>query len=72
MLVFLFHSSYTTGGWVGVDVFFVLSGYLITSILLTERERTGAINLRHFYIRRACRLLPALVVVICIVVGLSA
>jgi peptidoglycan/LPS O-acetylase OafA/YrhL len=48
------------GGDVGVDVFFVLSGYLITSLLLAERERTGRIDLLAFYRRRALRLLPAL------------
>jgi peptidoglycan/LPS O-acetylase OafA/YrhL len=49
MMVFLFHTSLVPGGWVGVDIFFVLSGYLITSVLLTEYERTGVISLRHFY-----------------------
>jgi peptidoglycan/LPS O-acetylase OafA/YrhL len=43
----------------GVSIFFVISGYLITSILLRERERTGTINLREFYIRRAYRIFPA-------------
>jgi peptidoglycan/LPS O-acetylase OafA/YrhL len=68
MLVFLFHRSYAhfPGGWVGVDIFFVLSGFLITSILVNEHEATGAISLRRFYIRRAKRLLPALVVVVCV------
>jgi peptidoglycan/LPS O-acetylase OafA/YrhL len=50
------------GGWVGVDVFFVLSGYLITSILLRERRETGRICLSAFYFRRALRLLPALAI----------
>jgi peptidoglycan/LPS O-acetylase OafA/YrhL len=49
-----------TGGWVGVDVFFVLSGFLITSLLLDERAKTRGIAFGAFYIRRACRLLPAL------------
>jgi len=50
------------GGWVGVDVFFVLSGFLITSILLSEHDRTGRISFRSFYVCRALRLLPALAV----------
>jgi peptidoglycan/LPS O-acetylase OafA/YrhL len=52
------------GGWVGVDVFFVLSGYLITSILLAERAETGHIDRKAFYGRRARRLLPALSVLL--------
>ncbi|MGH7042219.1 MAG: acyltransferase family protein [Acetobacteraceae bacterium] len=72
MLVFLFHRGrYFPGGWIGVDIFFVLSGYLITSILLGEHETTGAICLRRFYIRRACRLLPALVVVVGVAVAIA-
>jgi peptidoglycan/LPS O-acetylase OafA/YrhL len=52
------------GGGVGVGIFFALSGFLITSLLLEERERTGKINLLAFYGRRARRLLPALYVVV--------
>ncbi|MCV7170478.1 acyltransferase family protein [Mycobacterium manitobense] len=52
------------GGFLGVDVFFVLSGFLITSLLLDELGRTGRIGLRDFWIRRARRLLPALLVVV--------
>jgi peptidoglycan/LPS O-acetylase OafA/YrhL len=47
-------------GWVGVDVFFVLSGYLITSVLTNELYQIGAVNYGNFYARRALRLMPAL------------
>jgi peptidoglycan/LPS O-acetylase OafA/YrhL len=50
-------------GYLGVDLFFVLSGFLITTLLLGEREHAGAIDLRAFWIRRARRLLPALLVI---------
>jgi peptidoglycan/LPS O-acetylase OafA/YrhL len=52
------------GGYVGVDVFFVISGFLITSLLLREVERTGRISVPRFYARRAVRLLPAAAVVL--------
>ena len=52
------------GGWVGVDVFFVLSGYLITSILLAEHAETGRVDRKAFYGRRVRRLLPALAVLL--------
>ncbi len=54
------------GGFVGVDVFFVISGYLITSQLLRERERTGRIRLAAFWARRARRLLPAALLVLAV------
>ena len=47
------------GGFLGVDVFFVLSGFLITGLLVGEVERTGRISIRRFYARRARRLPPA-------------
>ncbi|WP_022882116.1 acyltransferase family protein [Gryllotalpicola ginsengisoli] len=57
---------YAAGGWMGVDVFFVLSGYLITSILLGEHDRFGSISLGRFYSRRLLRLYPALIALIVI------
>lgn len=59
-----------SGGFLGVDVFFVLSGFLITSLLLDEVGRTGRIGLRAFWIRRARRLLPALLVMVLAVVAM--
>ncbi len=62
--VLVFHSDLLVGGYLGVDVFFVLSGYLITSILLVEVQTTGRIALGAFWARRARRLLPALFLVV--------
>ena len=50
----------STAGFIGVDIFFVLSGFLITALLLQEWERTGGIDLKRFFVRRALRLMPAL------------
>lgn len=58
--VLLFHVNWLKGGYLGVDLFFVLSGFLITSLLLVEWQATQHIALGHFWIRRARRLLPAL------------
>ncbi|WP_261569008.1 acyltransferase family protein [Frankia gtarii] len=54
-----FHLDALSGGYLGVDVFLVLSGFLITGLLLAERDRTGTVALGRFYVRRAFRLLPA-------------
>jgi len=58
---------FVQSGVVGVGVFFVLSGFLITTLLLEERDRTGGVSLRRFYERRARRLLPAVVVLVAFV-----
>jgi peptidoglycan/LPS O-acetylase OafA/YrhL len=62
-------ASWLPGGFLGVDVFLVISGYLITSLLLAERRLTGGIDLVRFWIRRARRLLPALFVMIVVVLA---
>src|SRR5215471_3502329 len=61
LLVVFYHLEIVgfSGGYVGVDVFFVLSGYLITGLLLKEIQTTGHLRLANFYGRRARRLLPA-------------
>ena len=60
--VMLYHANHgwLGGGFLGVEVFFVISGYLITLLLIGEHERTGRINLAKFWMRRARRLLPAI------------
>lgn len=61
MGVLLFHADgFLRGGYLGVDLFFVLSGYLITALLLAEQQATGRIGLYAFWVRRCRRLLPAL------------
>ncbi|MES2058576.1 MAG: acyltransferase family protein, partial [Pseudomonadota bacterium] len=59
------------GGFVGVDIFFVISGFLITGILVREHERTGRIDLAEFYARRVRRLLPALLAVVATTLALG-
>lgn len=63
--VILFHAGFTSfsGGFVGVDIFFVISGFLITTILISDQEK-GGISIKKFYQRRAKRIMPALFVVI--------
>jgi peptidoglycan/LPS O-acetylase OafA/YrhL len=70
-LVLIGHSGIpgVAGGFIGVDVFFVLSGFLITSLLLDEIVRTGQLDLGAFWIRRARRLLPALLLMVLAVIA---
>jgi peptidoglycan/LPS O-acetylase OafA/YrhL len=61
--------GWPSGGFVGVDVFFVISGFLITALLLREHERSGTISFTGFYLRRAKRIMPAALLVILATIG---
>jgi peptidoglycan/LPS O-acetylase OafA/YrhL len=69
VIVFHLNFGWASGGLLGVQVFFVLSGYLITDLLVAEYRRSDGIALKQFWIRRARRLLPALFVVLFVTVG---
>ena len=73
VLVVLYHAGVGafSGGFVGVDVFFVLSGYLITGLLLRESRETGGINLGNFFARRIRRLLPLAAIVMAFTVAIG-
>jgi peptidoglycan/LPS O-acetylase OafA/YrhL len=73
LLVVLFHSgaSDVSGGYVGVDVFFVISGFVITGVLLRERASSGRTSILAFYGRRCRRIIPAATLVIIVTVFLS-
>jgi peptidoglycan/LPS O-acetylase OafA/YrhL len=64
VLVYHANHAWLGGGFLGVEVFFVISGYLITLLIITEHERTRTVDLRNFWVRRARRLLPALFVLL--------
>lgn len=72
-MVLLYHVdiSWATGGFAGVDVFFVISGFLITGLLAREVERSGTISLVGFYARRAKRLFPAAAIVLLATAGMT-
>ena len=76
LAVFVYHfhngGGWLPGGFLGVDVFFVISGYLITSLLLSEFRKEGRVDLVRFWLRRARRLLPAVGVLIAVVMVLGA
>jgi peptidoglycan/LPS O-acetylase OafA/YrhL len=70
LAVFCYHAgvAHVPGGLLGVDLFFVISGYLITGLLVAERQRTGRLSFANFWGRRARRLLPAMVVMLTVTV----
>lgn len=71
VLLYHAHAPFLPGGFVGVDVFFVISGFLITGLLLKEMTATGGISLVGFYARRAKRILPAATIVLLTVAALT-
>ncbi|MFT4187630.1 MAG: acyltransferase family protein [Aeromicrobium sp.] len=73
LLVVVYHAlpERLPGGFAGVDVFFVLSGFLITTLLLRERDETGRIALRRFWVRRLRRLVPAMAVMVMVTMALT-
>ncbi len=72
VMVYHANSDWLPGGFLGVEMFFVISGYLITLLLISERERNYRISLGQFWMRRARRLLPALYVMMALVVAWTA
>ncbi|MEX6379273.1 acetyltransferase [Staphylococcus saprophyticus] len=64
IIIYHLNKQWLSGGFLGVDTFFVISGYLITSLLLFEYESTGIINLKQFWLRRIKRLIPAVLVLV--------
>ncbi len=71
VVFFSLSGSMGDGGYIGVDVFFVLSGYLITALLTAEHHKDGGINIGGFYVRRALRLYPTLLIVLLAYVALA-
>lgn len=67
VIIYHIDANYLPGGFLGVDLFFVLSGYLISSLIIKEYKTTGTVNLYNFYVRRARRLLPAVYFMITVI-----
>ena len=67
VIIYHIDANYLPGGFLGVDLFFVLSGYLISSLIIKEYKSTGTVNLYNLYVRRARRLLPAVYFMITVV-----
>ena len=67
VIIYHIDANYLPGGFLGVDLFFVLSGYLISSLIIKEYKSTGTVNLYNFYVRRARRLLPAVYFMITVI-----
>lgn len=73
LMVVAYHAcGYLPGGFVGVDVFFVISGFVIGQLLHRELEATGTIDFKRFYLRRIRRILPASAALLAVVLPLSA
>ncbi|MDF0126525.1 acyltransferase family protein [Staphylococcus pseudintermedius] len=71
IIIYHLNPQWLSGGFLGVDTFFVISGYLITSLLLTEYHNTGKIELMSFWLRRVKRLIPAVLFLVMGVIVLS-
>ena len=71
LLVVLYHADFVPGGFIGVDIFYVISGYLITGLILRQIKESGTLNLKNFYQRRIKRLLPASVLVLIVTAAIS-
>ncbi len=71
VMCFHFNMRFAKGAFIGVDIFFVLSGFLITALLIKEHDTKERINLKRFYLRRVLRLAPALVLLLVVFLALS-
>ena len=70
LIVVAFHSGVIDGGWIGVDLFFGISGFLITGLMVAEYERNGGVALGAFWMRRLRRLVPALIILLALIATL--